>query len=286
MSKRLIFRWRDAMCDSELAPTTRFVLAFLSFDADEDGGSCFPSTRRLAKRTGLSRRVVMEHLQDAEVVGWIRRHPIGTDRGQGWKRHRYELCIPPKVVTEGDHEGGYGESPRSSAPLSEGGNSGARRGHPKRTNVVTEGDHTSPVTSQKTSQTPPEGAADAAAPEGEAVEGEVVEEDREAATTDSDRMDTQELVAAWITRRGERPPSAAIVKQGAAAKKLASLYSRVDLERALDGIGRLYPHSNGAPWDLFDLEKKFVNALAAPTTTANGGRRGRPAEYDPTDTWE
>ncbi|MCZ6786546.1 MAG: hypothetical protein O7E54_05210, partial [Planctomycetota bacterium] len=51
---RLLFRWRDALL-SERGPASairRHVLLVLSMDADMDGRNCFPSTRRLAERTG------------------------------------------------------------------------------------------------------------------------------------------------------------------------------------------------------------------------------------------
>jgi hypothetical protein len=111
--------------------------------------------------------------------------------------------------------------------------------------------------------TPPEGAE----PDiGEAVESESLEENE---TTDS--MAANELVGAWIARQPARPPESVIRKQGAFAKRLVRDCNRSDLERAIEGIGRLYPHSNGEPWDLGTLEKKLPLALAAPA--ANGTRR-------------
>ena len=130
-------------------------------------------------------------------------------------------------------------------------------------------------TKERTS--PPEGATDVAASKGE---GDLAE--GPTPTASEPRMSAGELVAAWINRRADRPPDAVVSKQGAAAKRLTSTYSRVDLERALDGIGRLFPHSDGQPFDLFDLERKFANAIAA--TVTNGHRRGgRPTEVDATD---
>ena len=94
-------------------------------------------------------------------------------------------------------------------------------------------------------------------------------------------MPANELVAQWIRSQPARPPTAAVQKQGAAAKRLVAAYDRIAIAQALEGIGRLYPHSNGEPFDLFDLERKFAKALAAPAL--NGNRRGRPTEVDPND---
>ena len=70
LMSELLFRWRDAVL-SVAGPTAtrRYVLLTLSMDADPAGGSCFPSTRRLAERTGLSHRHVEKHLREAESEG-------------------------------------------------------------------------------------------------------------------------------------------------------------------------------------------------------------------------
>ena len=263
----LLFRWRDAVASAHGpdSPTTRFVLVFLSLDADQDGGSCFPSTRRLATRTGLSRTCVMSHLDSAEEDGWIRRRPVGTDRGQGWRRSVYDLLIPPevvndvdhdtgKVVNEVDHVGGQRGLPGSG----EGGQPHEQGGQPDGVKVVNEVDLTSPVTSPKTSPPPPEG---------------------ESADADPDRMGADELVATWINALGSRP--AGVSKQAAVAKRLTKAYDRTTIIRAVDGIQQLFPHSDGEPWDLFDLEKKFTKA----TTARRNGREGttQQAELDEDD---
>lgn len=250
----LLFRWRDALFASDLTSTTRLVLLTLSCHGDTDGADIRPGTRTLARKTGLSRRAVMDHLQAAERSGWIRRRELGRDRGQGWKRHGYELVIPAKVVNEGDHEGGERESP----PSPERGEPHAQGGEPDDTKVVNEGDHTSSVDLSKTSP-PPEG---------------------ESADADPDRMGADELVAKWIEALGSRP--AGVGKQGAVAKRLTEAHDRPTVLRAIDGIQQLYPHSDGEPWDLFDLEKKFTKA----TTARRNGRRGgttRQAELDEED---
>ena len=99
-----------------------------------NGRKCFPSTKRLAERTGLSQRRVEGHLRAADTEGWIGRSRIGE--GQGWRRTVYTLSVPD-VRTERPHvdiEGGDG----ASAPNPE--NVRTERPHlePERADVVAE----------------------------------------------------------------------------------------------------------------------------------------------------
>jgi hypothetical protein len=77
------------------------VLLVLSTYGDQRGADIFPSTKELARATGMSRRRVEGHLRDAESEHWIRRASVG--KGQGWRRMRYELVMP-KVGTECPHD--------------------------------------------------------------------------------------------------------------------------------------------------------------------------------------
>lgn len=62
-----------------------------------------------------------------------------------------------------------------------------------------------------------------------------------------------------------RPPDGEMGKLGAAGKRLAEKHAPSSIVRAMLGMGGLYPHSKGEPWDLFDLERKFTKASAAAT---------------------
>jgi hypothetical protein len=255
-----LFRWRDALFASDLPSTTRHVLLTLSTYGDQKGRDIYPPTRTLATATGLSRRTVEGRLREADEAGWISRTHVG--QGQGWKRIRYELLIP---------ERGEADSPPTPSNVGkdvphlpdERGEADARRGEADDVNVGKElpltSPVTSPVTSPPTSPSPPEG---------------------ESADADPDRMGADELVATWINALGSRP--AGVSKQAAVAKRLTKAYDRTTIIRALDGIQQLYPHSDGEPWDLFDLEKKFTKA----TTARSNGRRGattRQSELDEED---
>jgi len=55
------------------------------------------------------------------------------------------------------------------------------------------------------------------------------------------------------------------------AKKICSERSDDAIYLAIEGIKKLYPHSNGAPWDLFDLDRKFDKAVQAATAANEQG---------------
>ena len=80
------------MC-SDLPSTTRLVLHTLAAHMDSSGGSCFPSTATVAEESGLSKRVVIHHINLAVEKCWITKGVKGVN-GQGWKRHKYQAAIP------------------------------------------------------------------------------------------------------------------------------------------------------------------------------------------------
>lgn len=87
--------------------------------------------------------------------------------------------------------------------------------------------------------------------------------ENDGASLGDERMVGSEIVARWISFTGLSLSSADRGKQGAAAKRLAKTRSRAQIVAAMVGMTRLYPHSNGEPWDIFDLERKFAKAQAA-----------------------
>lgn len=103
--KATLFRWRDAFTGRDPVegvplphPTIRHVLLTLSLSMNSRGEQGFPSTRELARQTGLSRRTVERRLQEAEELGWIERESRGG--GRGWKRHEYRPRIPTPEPTD------------------------------------------------------------------------------------------------------------------------------------------------------------------------------------------
>ena len=112
-----LWGWRNAIASANgpKSATTRHVLLVLSFHMHDDGTQAWPSTRKLAERTGLSERAVCEHLGRAEAEGWIERRRRGLPE-RGWI-HEYTAMVPPMALTDGQHHGTDGESaPRGLNP--------------------------------------------------------------------------------------------------------------------------------------------------------------------------
>jgi len=82
----------------EAPPTTaldKLVLIALADEADDNGGSCFPSIRRIATRTGLSLGGVRNHLTTLETAGLITiERPAKTGRGH---HNRYRLNLDKRA---------------------------------------------------------------------------------------------------------------------------------------------------------------------------------------------
>ncbi len=78
-----------------------------------------------------------------------------------------------------------------------------------------------------------------------------------------ERVSGGEILAAWIDQQPARPSNRDAAKFGAACKRLAEEHPAQEIGAAMVGMGQLYPHSNGQPWDPLDLERKFAKALAA-----------------------
>jgi len=105
-----LFSWRSAICESDLAPTTRHVALTLSLHMNERGGSCFPSQGTLASETGLAVKTVAEHLKILNGSGWLAKKVIRRGEGRG-TRVEYSATNPPQTTggqtTGGLTTGGY-----------------------------------------------------------------------------------------------------------------------------------------------------------------------------------
>lgn len=89
--------WRHAVARSGLPPTTRLVLYTLSLYMDETGRSCFPKIEDLVDSSGLSKRAVLKHIDEAVAAGWLQRGLHGF-RGQRWRQLEYEPLWPERDV--------------------------------------------------------------------------------------------------------------------------------------------------------------------------------------------
>jgi hypothetical protein len=89
-----LFSWRSAICQSDLASTTRHVALTLSLYMSERGDSAYPGAERLASDTGLTVRCVRQHLKTLEERGWL----VCRVRGGGaGKATEYAATIPETV---------------------------------------------------------------------------------------------------------------------------------------------------------------------------------------------
>lgn len=288
-----LFTWRSHLMSADGPPfTRRMLLLALSTYGDERGRDIFPSTREVARATGMTRKRVGEHLRKAAEEGWLQRRSIG--QGQGWRRMRYRLTLPDSVGR------GVGATPPSEDVGSErprvapGGRGVVRdptRGR-SRPNAGSQRPLTPPLdlsigppqeaASSQTDERPdatgggfwrdlsPSGPTDTdtdaptaqAVGEGPGVALAVVEPLPEP-NEPPDRMRANELIAHWVENSPAPPPQGERGKQGAAAKRICAKHPRADVVQAAVGIKLLFPHSEGEPWDLFDLERKFAKAHAA-----------------------
>jgi hypothetical protein len=125
---RFIQRWRTAVLapGAGLTATQKITLIVLGQFANHHGGSCYPSSIRIAQCASLSDKAVRTALEAASKHGWVERtkRPIG--KGRDWRGFAYEyrLTIPQGAET--------GSSPfaqaeeRRSAPSQQGAETGSR----------------------------------------------------------------------------------------------------------------------------------------------------------------
>ena len=91
-------------------PITKLVLLALADEADDDGGSCYPSLRRIAYRAECSVATARRHVAKLESAGLI---AVFRPAKQGRGHHnRYQLCLPERVA-QGNPSGAQKGSERN-----------------------------------------------------------------------------------------------------------------------------------------------------------------------------
>ncbi len=99
-------RWAMDYAPTDLSPTARHVLLILSDAVNDDTGECWPSIRRLIRRTGLSERTVQRAIVELEGRGVIRRVINGSPDERRVKHHRPNLYLwTPLGITCGEKGG-------------------------------------------------------------------------------------------------------------------------------------------------------------------------------------
>ena len=69
--------WRNAVLQSGLPPTTRYVLLVISCHMTDAGETCVPTLDTLVAETGLDNNTVLHQLRIAKKAGWL------TEDGNG-----------------------------------------------------------------------------------------------------------------------------------------------------------------------------------------------------------
>lgn len=84
-------------------PITKLVLLALADEADDDGGSCYPSLRRIAYRAECSIATARRHVAKLEAAKLIVvRRPDRQGRGH---HNRYQLAVPERVAKRDPSDG-------------------------------------------------------------------------------------------------------------------------------------------------------------------------------------
>jgi len=122
----VVYRWRRALCDSELSSSARLVGWAMSMDMQADGGGARPGGTRLAKFSGLSVRTVRSALSELTSTGYLLVTEQGGTRPGERKASAYQAAFP--VSTSGNPR--TGESLAPVKPLHQsGGATGAAVAH-------------------------------------------------------------------------------------------------------------------------------------------------------------
>lgn len=87
------FSWEQEVVESELPSTTRLLLLAIAVRMNKLGEGCFPSTEQLCAMTGLSKKAVITHRQNAIDAGWLLTSEMGF-RGRKWRRFSYVAAVP------------------------------------------------------------------------------------------------------------------------------------------------------------------------------------------------
>ena len=123
-----LFRWRQAIVESDLRPTVRYVALVLSLHMNNAGGSCFPSRATIARECGLDVSNVKRAIYELRDGGWLdveaRTEPSGRQTSN------FYTALVPLGAALPPGEGG------ATAP-GEGGATAPPRGRQRRTPVRT-----------------------------------------------------------------------------------------------------------------------------------------------------
>lgn len=95
VERPFIFRWRSAVLNSSMTSAGKLCHLALAEWADADGGSCYPSSEKVAELASLHERSVRRFLEHSDFI-------VRSDRGgqgQGWRAFSYQLVLPKAADT-------------------------------------------------------------------------------------------------------------------------------------------------------------------------------------------
>ena len=118
MSKSALVDWRYKMsCCQDLKSTTKLVLHTIALHMNGAGESCYPTVRQIMYESGLSNRVVSQHINLAVKAGWLEKSKHGFG-GQRWANNQYEPKVPSEYrlieFADAEQKCSDGKSPRGS----------------------------------------------------------------------------------------------------------------------------------------------------------------------------
>jgi hypothetical protein len=97
-ARAFIHRWRSAVFNSDLPPTSRVTLLALAEFADSDGANCYPAVTSVAKIAGVNEKTGRRTLAAAEKSGWFAREER-QGQGHAWRQYGYRLLLPEAADT-------------------------------------------------------------------------------------------------------------------------------------------------------------------------------------------
>lgn len=84
MASSRVWKWRNAIMNTDLASSYKLVLIAVSFHMNSDGKNAWPAVETICRRTSLSRPTVIRYLKQGQADGWIKRSPRGKHMSFGY----------------------------------------------------------------------------------------------------------------------------------------------------------------------------------------------------------
>jgi hypothetical protein len=231
----------------DLAPTEKLVLLAFADHAD-DQGYCYPSSDRIAHKSNISARHakrVIGSLIDSGLLDVV-------DPGGGRGNPRRVVVRPGK----GDKLSPY-QAERVTPTSPNTPETSPQKGDTVSLNDVDNSPERVTSDAERVTPTSPESSVE---PSGTTTTDSSLRS--ESAEVASREITTSVLLGAWIDLQPIRPAEPDIKKQGAFAKRICAKYGDNDIRAACAGIWKVFPYCDGEPWDLGDLEKKFMKAVS------------------------